>query len=177
MMEGGGVMKTFLVLFLASTSLLTAGINAPVELVFPAGSSYISPSYQGVAMNDSYILVGFHYADVKDGSGKVVPGAGEVQVFSATTGQFIRRLKHPKPMTGAKFGNRVVLCGNLAAVLDTNLRVNAFDISTGSLKWSYRPTDDTEAFVLHDGFVDHLSADAGGVKLGMSTAWWIRWPR
>ncbi|MBL9114486.1 MAG: FG-GAP repeat protein [Verrucomicrobiaceae bacterium] len=169
-------MKTFLVLFLASTSLLTAGINAPVELVFPAGSSYISPSYQGVAMNDSYILVGFHYADVKDGSGKVVPGAGEVQVFSATTGQFIRRLKHPKPMTGAKFGNRVVLCGNLAAVLDTNLRVNAFDISTGNLKWSYRPTDDTEAFVLHDGFVDHLSADAGGVKLGMSTAWWINYP-
>lgn len=169
-------MKRIAALFLISTPLVAATVPLPLELKFPAGTGALSPGSQGVAMNDSYILVGFHHADVKSASGKVIPGAGEVQVFSARTGQFLRRLKHPQAATGQKFGSRVVLCGDQAIVLDLNSRVNAFSAASGKFLWSYHPKEDVDSFTLYDSIVDHLSADAGSVKLGMSTAWWIDYP-
>ena len=158
------------------TSAAFAGVGTPVELKFPAGTSAMTAGRQTVAMNDSYLLVGLPYGDVKNSAGKLVAGAGEVQVFNAVTGALVRRLKHPQPTSGTKFGSQVVLSGNNAIVVNRNSRVNAMSLSTGAFLWTYSPMDDVGAFSLNDGFVDHVSADTGSVKIGMSSAWWIDYP-
>ena len=169
-------MKKIALSFLLFASISFAGTGSFIELKFPQGSSTIATTNQSVAMNDSHILVGFPLADVKLATGKTVSAAGEVQVFNAVTGSFIRRIVSQQPSNGGKFGARVVMSGDKAIIEDINTRVSAFEPATGKHLWSYRPLDDNGSLTLNNGLVEFLAADGDSIRLGMPKAWWVNDP-
>ena len=155
-------------LLLCSSPFAFGGAGTPMELVFPAGSAAISASAQAVAMTDRFIVVGSPQAN---------SNAGEVHVFSATTGKHLRRLR----VAGSnQLGSRVAISGARAFAVSGDTDVHAFDVATGKLLWSRDMTDVAStgggSAQLKSLNIDSLAADGDTVLVGMMSAWWIQDP-
>lgn len=156
--------KLALALLLVSGQPLLAEPGVPVELAFPEGSAAISGHSQGVAMSDGHVLVG---------SPQAHSGAGEVHVFSATTGKHLRRLKVPGTN---QMGARVALSGGRAFVQSGVSKLHAFEVATGKLLWSRELTEVINSpdnpVQIKSISIDSLAADGDAVIIGMMSAWW-----
>lgn len=160
--------KGILALLWLSCQLIWGAAGTPMELLFPVGSAAISGTTQGVAMTDRYIVVG---------SPQALGSAGEVHVFSATTGKHLRRLR----LAGSsQLGARVAISGTRAFATSGATSVHAFDVATGKWLWSRNMID-----VANNGGgsaqmksldIDSLAADGDTVLVGMMSAWWIEDP-
>jgi hypothetical protein len=85
-----------------------------------------------VAVNETWIVVGAPFDDER------APDAGAVFVFSASTGQFVRKLRAPDATLNDQFGSSVALCANqvlIGAPFKNAEQGKAylFNLSTGAL--------------------------------------------
>lgn len=172
-------MKRIAVFLLLASSVLATSPGTPVELVMPAGTAALTPTTQSVAMNDSYILIGVIGASYKaPAGGPEISGAGEVLVFNASTGAFIRRLRSPEPAFQGALGRYVAIQGTRAYAVDLNSRVCCFDITTGKRLWKNRPMDEADfgGLTMKSGLVEHLAVDGDLVLAGIPTGWVLDLP-
>lgn len=79
----------------------------------------------GLAMSDKWILAGATYARERG-----VNGEGAAQVFSATTGAWVRKILPPVGSTGL-FGYACAISGNTALISSLGSKVYAYDLTTG----------------------------------------------
>jgi len=172
-------MKRLALFLLFASSLLATTPGTPVELRMPSGTGELSSSVQTVAMNDLFIVVGVASASfsLKAGS-PVLMNAGEVLVFNATTGSFVRRLRNPKAVQGGLFGRYVALQGPRAYIVDLNSRVCCFDLNTGRQLWTSTPAEGATVggLALHSGVIEHLALGGDYVLAGMPAAWTLDQP-
>ncbi|MCP5558704.1 MAG: PQQ-like beta-propeller repeat protein [Verrucomicrobiaceae bacterium] len=114
------------------------------QLIVPPGAGTSANAGFAVALSERYSLVGSPDSDVaKPGSKTKVGGAGEVFVFDAVTGRYVKRLISPKPVFGENFGYAVAASGNTAFVTAVNNDdgglnsgiVYAIDVPSGKLIW------------------------------------------
>lgn len=172
-------MKHLVALFLLTSSLLATSPGTPMELKMPTGTADLSPGAQAVAMNDSFILVGVMSASyAPSGGGAVVQGAGEVLVFSASTGAFVRRLRSPEPVASGMLGRYVAIQGSRAYAVDLNSRVCCFDISTGKRLWTNQPSVDSTfgGLTLKSGIIEYLAVEGDYVLAGIPNGWLLDSP-
>lgn len=158
-----------LVCLLAEGSLVHANAGTVSELVFPGGTSTLSGGKQSVAVGESYLLVGVPSASYAgSGGGQNLMAAGEVQVFSAVTGKYVRRLRSPKPIASGFFGGIVAVKGSRAYVVESSKSVHAYELTTGARVWT-QLFDEVPG--VKDRDIGSLAVDGDTVLVGMPSGW------
>ena len=150
-------------LYWIQTGAVHATVGLPSELVFPLGTATVSGSKQAVAVTESYIVVGVPSATYGG-----TAAAGEVQVFSAVTGKYLRRLRSPKPMVSGAFGGLVAVNGSRVFIVEAASRVHAYELGTGARAWS-QAFDQGQS--LNSGSIGSLAVDGDTLLVGMPTGW------
>jgi hypothetical protein len=145
------------------TAVVYATVGVSSELTFPSGTASVSGSKQAVAVTESYIVVGVPSATYGG-----TAAAGEVQVFSAVTGKYLRRLRSPKPMVSGAFGGLVAVNGSRVFIVEAASRVHAYELATGARVWS-QAFDQGQS--INSGSIGSLAVDGDTLLVGMPTGW------
>lgn len=168
---------TGLIALLSAAASLHA--TTATELKFPAGTATVSGTNQGVAIGETYIVVGIASASyaLKPG-GPVISNAGEIQVFSASTGAFIRRIRPAAPMAGDQYGKTLCVQGSRAFVVATSTSLNAVDLTTGKTLWRYstRENSFSTPYPINQAFMKSVAVDGDTVLIGLPEAWTLNDP-
>lgn len=112
------------------------------RLVVPASAGESYNAAYAVALGERFALLGSPESTVKGQPGSY---HGEVFVFNAPSGAYLKRLIAPTPKSGDKFGYAVAVSGSTAFITALNNEdggadagcVYALDIPTGKLLWKH----------------------------------------
>ncbi len=171
------ILVTSLAILLSAATSLHASTGIISELKFPAGTAALSNSTYAIGISQSYIVVGVPNASyAATTGGAILSGAGEVQVFSATTMAFVRRIRPAAPVSGGNFGKNLCVQGSRAFVTHSMFSVLALDLTTGKTLWSHTPTSPPPLPDLKTAVVESLAIDGDALLIGMPESWVLNNP-
>jgi hypothetical protein len=126
-------------------------LSVKTQLQPPAGET-ANNFGQSVACGESFIVVGAPGASLVGGVNQ-----GAVYVYDASSFKLLRRIRSPKPVSHEKFGTTLALDGSTLYIgapghnggASNGGAVHAFDLATGSRKWTFASTTAGESLGGH----------------------------
>lgn len=167
-------------LTLASPPCAGAPVSPPAQrLVVPQGAGQSYNTGGAIALGERYLLLGSDESVVKKpGSSQSFNNAGEVFVFDAVSGAYLKRLLSPALQSNETFGYAVAVSGAVAYITapgnadggGSSGIVYAIHIPTGRLLWKFsgQPGQRIGESIAVDA--DHLVVGGRGALDGAPTA-------